>query len=226
MFHFSPRVFVQLSIAGACFLAASSQVQAQTILATSTTSTSTTANRVSRASWNDAVPSKLINAKVNDGILSIDGMIVKVKLNYRIDKVGYMYFFVPGTGTAVVSLSPMPDSFKVKNAFDGSKLAFTAEGHRFELTSKDDITGKNDAYVHFDQTTLALARTPKMGFGDTTEAPYEWPASKPSPMDKEAHLVQPPPLPASALPKIEDPKATISGKPAPTTRATSTAIPQ
>jgi hypothetical protein len=227
MFHFSPRAFVQLTIAGACFLAASSQTQAQTILATSTTSTSSIANKAQKPSWNDTVPGKLINAKVNDGVLSIDGMVVKVKLNYRIDKVGYMYFFVPGTGTAVVSLSPMPDSVKIKNAFDGSRLAFTSEGHRFELTSTGEIAGKSDVYVHFDNSTVALARTPRMGFGDTTQAPYEWPASRPSAMDKEAHLVQPPPLPASALPKVEDPTATISGKPAPATPvATSTATPQ
>jgi hypothetical protein len=209
MFHFSPRAFVQLTIAGACILAASSQVQAQAILATTSTTSS------SSKSWNDTVPGKLISAKVNDGIFAIDGMVVKVKLNYRIDKAGYMYFFVPGMGTAIVSLSPMPDSFKVKNAFDGSKLTFTAEGHRFELTSKDEIAGKNDAYIHFDHSTVALARLPRMGFGDTTQAPYEWPASRPSPMDKEAHLVQPPALPSSALPKIEDPTSTISGKPAP-----------
>lgn len=220
MFHFSPRAFVQLTIAGACILAASSQVQAQAILATtSTTSSPSSANK----SWNDTVPGKLISGKVNDGIFAIDGMVVKVKLNYRIDKAGYMYFFVPGMGTAIVSISPMPDSFKVKNAFDGSKLTFTAEGHRFELTSKDEIAGKNDAYIHFDHSTIALARTPRMGFGDTTQAPYEWPASRPSPMDKEAHLVQPPALPASALPRIEDPKATVSGKAAP---ATATATPQ
>lgn len=223
MFHFSPRAFVQLTIAGACFLAAASQIQAQTILATSTTSTSNTSGKAIKASWNDSVPSKLINAKVNDGVLSIDGMVVKVKLNYRIEKAGYMYFFVPGTGTAIVSLSPMPDAFKVKNAFDGSKLIFTAQGHRFELTSSGEITGKNDAYIHFDQSTVALARTPRMGFGDSTQAPYEWPASRPSPMDKEAHLVQPPPLPASALPRIEDATSTISGKPAP---VAATATPQ
>jgi hypothetical protein len=226
MFHFSPRVFVQLTIAGACLVAASGQ--AQTILATSTTSTSASSvsTKAPKASWNSSVPGKLISAKVNDGVLSIDGMVVKVKLNYRIDKVGYLYFFVPGTGTAVVSLSPMPDSVKVKNAFEGSKLTFTADGHHFELTSTGEITGKNDAYIHFDRSTVALARTPRMGFGDTTDAPYEWPASRPSAMDKEAHLVQPPALPASALPQIEDKTSTISGKEAPAVPATASATPQ
>jgi hypothetical protein len=210
MFHFSPSRFVQYTIAGACLLAAASQVQAQAILATSTTSTTQ-----NKQAWHDTIPAKLISAKVTDGILVIDGMVVKVKLNYSIDKAGYMYFFVPGTGTAVVSLSPMGDSFKVKNAFDGDKLTFTAEGHQFELTSKDGLGGKNDVYVHFDRSTMAIARTPRFGFGDTTQAPYEWPASKASAMDKEAHLVQPPALPASALPQIEDKTSTISGKPAP-----------
>ena len=34
MFHFSPRAFVQLTVVGACCLAAAGQVQAQSILAT------------------------------------------------------------------------------------------------------------------------------------------------------------------------------------------------
>jgi len=216
MFHFSPRVLVQSSIACVCFLAASSQVQAQAILA----NPSLNANPSSKSAWHDTVPNKLISAKVHDGTLTIDGMIAKMELNYDIDHASYMYFFVPGVGTAVVSLSPMPDSVKVKNAFDGSTLAFTAAGHSFELTSQEELLGKNDAYVRFDASTIALARTPRMGFGKTLQSPYAWPLSTGPEVDKHAHLVIPPALPSSMMPAVKAPKdAKASPSAAPTTAA-------
>jgi len=215
MFHFSPRVLVQSSIACVCFLAASSQVQAQALLA----NTSINSNPSSKSAWHDTVPGKRISAKVHDGTLTIDGMIAKMQLNYDIDNASYMYFFVPGVGTAVVSLSPLADSVKVKNAFDGSKLAFTANGHSFELTSQEDLLGKSDAYVHLDASTVALARMPQMGFGKTLQPPYAWPLSSAPSADKQAHLVVPPSVPANMLPAIKAPKSdahsTPSATPAP-----------
>jgi hypothetical protein len=197
MFHFSPRVFVQLSVVGVCFTAAATQVQAQAVLVnTSATSKSSNNNQA----WHDSLPEKLISARVNDGILTIDGLIAKIQLNYNIQKAGYLYFFVPGTGTAIVSLSPMSNAVKVKNAFDGKKLAFTAGGHQFELTSKSEIDSKRDAYVIFDSSTVAVARSPRFGFGKTMQSPYAWPLAKPAPLDKEAHLVQPPPMPSNMTP--------------------------
>jgi hypothetical protein len=200
MFHFSPRVFVQLSIAGAVMLGAATQVQAQAILAT--TSTSSKPSKSNQKAWHDSMPSKVMSTQIHEGMFTIDGMVAKVKLNYTVEKVGYMYFFVPGMGTAIVSLSPMPDSIKVKDAFDGHKLSFTAAGHRFELTSTSELLGKYDAYVHFDASTTALARTPSFGFGNTMQSPYVWPLAKPASLDKEAHLVQPPPMPATAMPRV------------------------
>jgi hypothetical protein len=139
-------------------------------------------------------------------MLTVDGMIAKVQLNYDISGASYMYFFVPGVGTAVVSLSPMSDSVKVKNAFDGTKLTFTANGHSFELASQEDLVGKTDAYVHFDTSTVALGRTPRMGFGKTLQPPYTWPLSIAPSLDKQAHLVVPPSVPASMMPAIKAPK--------------------
>jgi hypothetical protein len=206
---------VQSSIACVCFLAASSQIQAQALLANS----STNSNPSSKSAWHDSVPDKLISAKVHDGILTVDGMIAKVQLNYDIDDASYMYFFVPGVGTAVVSLSPLPDSVKVKNAFDGSKLAFTADGHSFELTAQGDILNrdKSDVYVHFDGSTVALARSPRMGFGKTLQPPYSWPLSTAPAVDKQAHLVEPPAVPASMMPAMKpakDAKSKPSAAPA------------
>jgi hypothetical protein len=200
MFHFSPRVFVQSTIAGACFLVASSQVQAQALLANPSVNT----NR-STSSTREAVPAKRISGSVRDGVLTIDGMIAKVQLNYTIGDASYMYFFVPGVGTAVLSLSPLPDSIKVKNAFNGSDMSFTVDGHSFELSSQGDILGggKTDAYVHLDGATVALARTPHMGFGTTLQSPYVWPLSQAPTDDKNAHLFAPPSLPSSMVPRTK-----------------------
>jgi hypothetical protein len=216
---------VQSSVACICFLAASSQIQAQALVANS----SINSNPSSKSAWHDTLPSKLISARVDDGVLTIDGMIAKMQLNYDIDKASYMYFFVPGVGTAVVSLSPMSDSIKVKNVFDGSTLSFTFDGHSIELTSKGDIlgSGKSDAYIHFDGSTVAIARTPRMGFGKTLQSPYVWPVSSMSADEKQSHLVDPPALPANmtqAPAPVDKPTKSAAAAPVKkTTPATATA---
>jgi hypothetical protein len=208
MFHFSPRVFVQSTIAGACLLAASCQVQAQQLLA----NPSITNNHGNTSSAREVVPSKRISGSVRDGVLTIDGMIAKMQLNYSMENTSYMYFFVPGVGTAVLSLSPLPDSVKVKNAFDGSSMSFTVNGHSFELSSQGDIFGggKTDAYVHLDGATVALARTPRMGFGTTLQPPYVWPLSQLPNDDKHAGLVAPPALPANLVARTAPDEATAA----------------
>jgi hypothetical protein len=140
----------------------------------------------------------------------IDGMVAKVQLNYNIERTGFMYFFVPGVGTAVVSMAPMADAVKVPDAFDGDKLAFAVSGHTFELSSESPLLSKRkdkdkaDIYVRLDPSTVALSHFPRMGYGNTTEAPYVWPLSAPEPRSKDAYVVTPPPMPASVLPRTVD----------------------
>jgi hypothetical protein len=199
MFHFSPRVSLMLTLVAAGSLAASAgKIQAQA-------STSSTPSNLSASSnWHDGTPGRLISAQIRDGVLTIDGMVAKVELNYEIQRAGYMYFFVPGVGTAVISLSPIQDGVKVANAIDGSKLSFSVDGHDFELTSKGNLLtrdrSRSDVYVRMDHATVALGRYPRMGFGDDSVA-YAWPLSGVSDKDREAHFVQPPPVPANLLPR-------------------------
>ena len=208
MFHFSPRTSILLTVATVCSLTAASHVQAQlTPVSMSTTSRTTNPSTTpSNASWHDTMPDRLISAQIHDGILAIDGMVAKVQLNYEIQRAGYMYFFVPGVGTAVVSLAPMEDSERVTNAINGPKLSFVAGGHSFELTnSKGNLLtkdrSKTDVWIHLDRSTVASGRYPRMGFGNSDESPYVWPLSGPADRDRDAHLVAPPPLPASVLPQ-------------------------
>jgi hypothetical protein len=209
MLHFSPRVSFMLTLATGACLAAAGQVSAQATLSSAST-TSKASNSISSptTTWHDTMPNRLISAQVHDGVLTIDGMVAKVELNYDIQKTGFMYFFVPGMGTAVVSLAPIADAVKVKNAFDGSKLTFAAGGHTFELNSKGNLLtkdkSKTDVYVRLDRSTIAVGRYPRMGYGNTTEPPYVWPLSGVSSKDKDAHFVAPPPMPASALPRTEN----------------------
>jgi hypothetical protein len=173
----------------------------------------------SKPAWHDTeLPAdKLISADIRDGVLVVDGLVAKVQLNYDIHHVGYLYFYVPGIGTAVVTRAQMSGAVKVKDAFHGSNLAFTVGGHSFELTSESDAVGngkrekagkaesgkgdKEDAYVWLDTSTAVLDPNPMMGFGNTTQRPYVWPLSGPQAKDTTAHFVQPPPMPASVLPR-------------------------
>jgi hypothetical protein len=176
----------------------------------------------------DSVPSsKRIDAKVTGGILTVDGLVAKVDLNYDIHRSGYIYFFSPGVGTAVVSRVEMPGSTRVPGAIRGSSIAFTFEGHSFALENDDVLTisaqavdaplikarkqkakETHDIYVVLDANARALYRTPQVGFGDTRVAPYVFPLSDTQPKDTYAHMVQPPPMPASVLPRT---KATAGG---------------
>ena len=106
------------------------------------------------------MPKNLISARVRDGVLTIDGMVAKVQLNYDIQHTGYMYFFVPGVGTAVVSMDPLAEGTKIPDAFDGEKLAFTVDGHSIELSNGgssllEKRKGKADVYVRLDRSTVA-----------------------------------------------------------------------
>jgi hypothetical protein len=196
--QFSQRVYSTLALVAALSMAAASQAQAQA----KAVPVSATASQPS------AMPDHLISARVRDGVLTIDGMVAKVQLNYDIQNTGYMYFFVPGVGTAVVSMGPLADGVKVPDAFDGEKLAFTVDGHSVELSNEgssllEKRKGKADVYVRLDRSTVAISRYPRMGYGDTTTAPYVWPLSAASPggKDKVEYAVTPPPVPKSMLPQ-------------------------
>lgn len=217
MYHFSPRVSIMLTLAAALTGAnqAQAQVQATPVSMSTTPSPSnSTPSPNANVSMHDGMPDRLISAQVHDGILSIDGMVAKVQLNYEIQRAGYMYFYVPGMGTAVVSLAPIPDAERVQNAIQGSMLSFVAGGHTFELSCKGNLMGRKDrvadVYVRLDRSTIAVGRYPKMGYGDSAESPYVWPLSAPAEKDRDAHVVTPPRLPASVLPDTEVTASTAS----------------
>ena len=52
----------------------------------------------------------LLYGRVRDGVYTVDGMVAKLQLNYDVNGVNFLYFFVPGVGTAVVSASADQDA--------------------------------------------------------------------------------------------------------------------
>ena len=124
----------------------------------------------------------LIYARVRDGIYSVDGMVGKVQLNYDVKAANYLYLFVPGVGTALVSFAPSADAISVPAAFHDSELTVHIAGHTLNLTGVESLVndkGKAPAeiYVRLDSESWNLSRTPMMGFGSTSMAPFQWPGS-------------------------------------------------
>ena len=199
MSQFSLKVCSALTLVAALSMVGATQVDAQA-KAVPVDSATTAAQ--------DTMPKNLISARVRDGVLTIDGMVAKVQLNYDIQHTGYMYFFVPGVGTAVVSMDPLVEGTKVPEAFDGEKLAFTVDGHSIELSNDgssllEKRKSKADVYVRLDRSAVAISRYPRMGYGDTSAAPYVWPLSAAQTASKEKvdYVVTPPPVPKSMLPQ-------------------------
>jgi hypothetical protein len=215
---FTARTILSITVVSLATFSLQAQNMTSNTAGTASASTSTSATTTNKSGWHDTnIPEdKLISADIRDGMLEVDGMVAKVHLNYDIKHVGYLYFYVPGVGTAIVTRMPMSGAVRVKDAFRGSNLAFSVGGHSFQLSSEADLLSdsennekaekkdkgeKEDAYVWLDTKTTVLDRNPMMGFGNTTEAPYVWPLSEVQPKDTSAHFVQPPPMPVSVLPR-------------------------
>lgn len=144
---------------------------------------------------------------IRSGMMTVDGFVTKVGLNYSLNSVGYLYFYVPGVGTAVVSRGQFTNSMPQQGAFKGTTLTINANGHEIQLVSKTPLVPPNKvetAYVFIDTEFKSPERFPMMGYGTTLHAPYEWPGSKAEPSTRAAYRVAPPPpLPKSVIPKQE-----------------------
>ncbi len=143
---------------------------------------------------------------IRDGVLTVDGFVGKAGLNYSVHE-GFLYFTVPGVGTAIVAQSKFINAAPQKNAFHGNVLTLQVNGHTVELTSANAMSPNKgaEAWVAVDPLYGATRRFPEMGFGDSLQRPYVWPGSKASaPKDGEANAaVVAPALPRSVRPKME-----------------------
>lgn len=147
-------------------------------------------------------PPKTVSVSISHGTLTVDGLIGKAALNYEIKDLKYIYFYVPGIGTTVVSNDPFPGAVEQKHAFDDKTLTINVGDHVLQLASDNRLLGKSpeSAFVLVDKYFSAPARFPVMGYGPIRVAPYAWPGSKQN--DEEKGALEAPPLPADLRPTL------------------------
>jgi hypothetical protein len=147
-------------------------------------------------------PPKTIAVSISRGTLTVDGMTGKAALNYEIKDLKYIYLYVPGIGTTVVSTDPFPGAVEQKHAFDDKTLTVTVNEHVLQLASDNRLLGKapQSAYVLVNKNFSMPTRFPVMGYGPIRVAPYAWPGSKNN--EELKGEVAPPPLPTDLRPTL------------------------
>ena len=145
---------------------------------------------------------------MRDGVFTVDGMVAKLQLNYDVNGVHYIYLFVPGVGTAVVSAVADPDAVLTQASYKNMALSFSVGDHRFNLTgvtlASDKGTAPAHLYVRLDRSAWRLNRNPMLGFGNAPAQPYVWPGALPlstANQIEDSEVV--PPVPASLLPSAK-----------------------
>ena len=173
---------------------ASPSSKLKTISATTRTARSSTPQKRSRPKWSAV--------SISRGTLTVDGMTGKAALNYEIKDLKYVYFYVPGIGTTVVSNEPFPGAVEQKHAFDDKTLTVTVNEHTLQLSSDKRILGKapESAFVLVDKNFTVPTKFPVMGYGPIRVAPYAWPGSRDNAELKG--VVEPPPLPTNLRPAL------------------------
>lgn len=141
-----------------------------------------------------------MRVNIERGTLTVDGLTSKAALTYKVESANYLYMYIPGTGTVVVARSEFPGATQQKRAFHGDGLTVRAGGHVAELYSDSTLLSRRSqsAWVRLDKSPNLRSRTPLLGFGDTGDAPYEWPTALP--LGREAGVAaNAPALPRSML---------------------------
>jgi hypothetical protein len=146
---------------------------------------------------------KLVSVSISRGTLTVDGLTGKAALNYEIKDLKYVYFYVPGIGTTVVSKDPFPGAVEQKHAFDDKTLTITVGEHVLQLSSDSRLLGKapESAFVLVDKSFSVPTRFPVVGYGPIRVAPYAWPGSKSNNEDLKG-VAEAPPLPVDLRPTL------------------------
>ncbi len=149
-------------------------------------------------------PPKTVAVSISRGTLTVDGLTGKAALNYEIRDLKYIYFYVPGIGTTVVSNDPFPGAVEQKHAFDDKTLTVTVGEHVLQLSSDNRLLGKapESAFVLVDKSFSVTTKFPVMGYGPIRVAPYAWPGSKSNEYVKSESAVEAPPLPKDLRPTL------------------------
>ncbi len=143
--------------------------------------------------------------RVRSGVYTVDGMVAKVQLNYDVNGVRFLYLFLPGVGTAVVSATPNPEAIATEAKLQDNELSFALGEHRFRLTgvalASDRGSAPEHLYVWLDRAAWQLHSQPMVGFGDAVATPYVWPGALRVEEPKAVEdAVAAPPVPLVLLP--------------------------
>jgi hypothetical protein len=127
-------------------------------------------------------PPKLVPVTVVKGALTVDGLIAKADLNFQILDLQFLYIWVPGMGTAIVSNHPFSGSKMQLDALSGSIMTIKADDHQLQLAGDRDMLGGKKPkpltlYVSVDRTYQHGSIYPEFGYGNTPKAPYNWPGT-------------------------------------------------
>jgi len=134
---------------------------------------------------------------IRSATLTVDGWTSKAGINFNIPDLKYLYVYVPGIGTTVVSPGPFPGATEQAGAFKDTMLRVTVGGHAIELTSERTLLGgkAQKAWVSVDREFVLPTEFPTIGYGTTTQAPYVWPGSKQEGNEAGVAMKKLPPLP-------------------------------
>jgi hypothetical protein len=155
-------------------------------------------------------PPKLVPVNIVHGELTVDGLIAKAGLNFQILDFHYLYIWVPGLGTTVVSNHFFPGSTLEENALDGNVITIKIDTHQIQVASEQPLLpGKNrkqikplNLFVGLDTAYTKETVYPELGYGDVAKAPYSWPG-----VLADSHPnVKAPPLPDNLKQKTQSTK--------------------
>lgn len=137
-------------------------------------------------------PPKLVPVDIVHGELTIDGLIAKAGLNFQIIDLKYLYVWVPGLGTAVISNQPFAGAKIQPDAIDGNTMTVKVDGHQLQLACDGDMLNREagkkifqgkkkekptSLYVALDTNYQLGSNYPQFGYGDQNKAPYNWPGT-------------------------------------------------
>ena len=149
-------------------------------------------------------PPKLMPVNIVKGELTVDGLIAKADLNFQVLDLHYLFIWVPGMGTAIISNNPFPGSKLQVDALDGNTLTVKVDGHRLQLTCDRSLLPEKkpkplSLYVGLDAAYQRDSIYPEFGYGDKNAAPYNWPGTLAN-ADSNSKA---PPLPANLKQKTQ-----------------------
>ena len=140
---------------------------------------------------------RMTPVSIRSGTLTVDGWTNKARINFNIPDLKYIYVYIPGIGTTIVSPGQFPGATEQAGAFKDNTLRVTVEGHPIELTSERELLGRRSqkAWVAVDREFVLPTKYPTIGYGMTMHAPYVWPGSKQGGVEAGVNMKKAPPLP-------------------------------